>query len=251
MKKVIKKAWFLIMIMSFCMVCFSGCFFQENSRILSNEYFIYIVKDNGNEIRIVGLTDKGKEQEYLIIPNEISGKKVSNIGCSNNLIMAQIENEYGSYDYIQIQSENLKKIFIMSDVVVMKNSWVVGDGIQNCPNLEGLFYLLKKEYESANAFNDLPFNESPANVSYFYNYDNAPNDNYYWIDDYDYGEKIDFIPPEPTRAGYTFGGWYKESECINKWNFEIDALPSALYGEDNLELYQETKLYAKWIEIGE
>ena len=27
-------------------------------------------------------------------------------------------------------------------------------------------------------------------------------------------------PAAPERAGYTFGGWYTEKECTNKYNFE-------------------------------
>ncbi|MHB1454762.1 MAG: leucine-rich repeat protein, partial [Saccharofermentanales bacterium] len=41
-------------------------------------------------------------------------------------------------------------------------------------------------------------------------------------------------PAAPTRTGYTFGGWYKESGCINAWNFATDKITAA------------TTLYAKW-----
>ncbi len=90
-----------------------------------------------------------------------------------------------------------------------------------------------------------------ANVSYFYNYETEENNGYYWIDDWDYGGKIEFTPPEPEREGYTFGGWYKEPECINKWDFETDVLPEERTeineeGEEEV-VYQETKLYAKWV----
>ena len=44
-----------------------------------------------------------------------------------------------------------------------------------------------------------------------------------------------------------FYGWYKEPECVNLWDFEIDRLPKAQYDEEGTETYQETKLYAKWI----
>ena len=81
-----------------------------------------------------------------------------------------------------------------------------------------------------------------ANVSYYLNYD---ENNYYYIDYYENSEKICYIPPIPQRDGYTFGGWYKESDCINAWNIETDTLPKAQYNEQ--EIYQETKLYAKWI----
>ena len=45
----------------------------------------------------------------------------------------------------------------------------------------------------------------------------------------------------PKKEGYIFDGWYKEKECINKWDFEIDTVKL----EENIE---EIKLYAKWIE---
>lgn len=87
-----------------------------------------------------------------------------------------------------------------------------------------------------------------ANTSYLFNYEDSPNDGYFFINDFEYGKTIENTPYEPLRAGYTFGGWYKEPACINAWNFETDTLPSAQYNEDGQELYQETKLYAKWIE---
>ncbi len=80
-----------------------------------------------------------------------------------------------------------------------------------------------------------------------FNYADAPNDGYFFIQDYEYGETIEDTPYIPLREGYIFGGWYKETACINKWNFETDTLPKTLYNEHGEEVYQETKLYAKWI----
>jgi uncharacterized repeat protein (TIGR02543 family) len=42
-------------------------------------------------------------------------------------------------------------------------------------------------------------------------------------------------PTAPTKAGYTFGGWYKEATCVNAWNAATDKVTS------------KTTLYAKWI----
>ena len=39
---------------------------------------------------------------------------------------------------------------------------------------------------------------------------------------------------QPTRTGYDFCGWYKESGCTNLWNFEMDIVTS------------ETTVYAEW-----
>ena len=41
-------------------------------------------------------------------------------------------------------------------------------------------------------------------------------------------------PAAPTEEGWTFGGWYKESSCVNRWEF----------GADNVT--GNTTLYAKW-----
>ena len=41
-------------------------------------------------------------------------------------------------------------------------------------------------------------------------------------------------PADPSAAGYTFGGWYKEPECTTAWVFETDTVTSNF------------TLYAKW-----
>ena len=41
-------------------------------------------------------------------------------------------------------------------------------------------------------------------------------------------------PTSPTRTGYTFGGWFKESACTNVWTFASD------------KVMDNTTLYAKW-----
>ena len=47
------------------------------------------------------------------------------------------------------------------------------------------------------------------------------------------GEKI-VEPAWPVRAGYEFAGWYKESECLNAWNFATDSVSASI------------TLYARW-----
>ncbi|WP_205694173.1 InlB B-repeat-containing protein [Clostridium sp. JN-9] len=59
------------------------------------------------------------------------------------------------------------------------------------------------------------------------------------------GSDVDYIiadkdtliqaPDSPTRPGYTFEGWYKEAECINKWDFAAEKVTS-----------NNITLYAKW-----
>ena len=41
-------------------------------------------------------------------------------------------------------------------------------------------------------------------------------------------------PIQPTKTGFEFGGWYKQSKCIEQWDFENDLINS------------DITLYAKW-----
>ncbi|HWR57094.1 MAG TPA: S-layer homology domain-containing protein [Negativicutes bacterium] len=68
-------------------------------------------------------------------------------------------------------------------------------------------------------------------VAYYYNF--ASEGAYTMQTDIPYGSTLT-APAVPVRAGYTFGGWYQEADCVNPWTFESDTIFSA------------TSLYAKW-----
>ena len=50
------------------------------------------------------------------------------------------------------------------------------------------------------------------------------------------GTTLSTPSPDPTRTSYTFIGWYKDSACVNPWNFSVDTITA------------NTILYAKWSE---
>ena len=253
MKRIKRIAIMAIMfVYIFCIsTSFVGC--EIGLRLYETEYFIYTVTYENPRVGILGLTDKGKEQEYLVIPETIDGKKVTFISCDGDDVK-KIKEKYGDMKYSCLQSENVKKVFVIPEIKVYNGSF-----FKCATHLEGVFYISNETkiqeninhydyyYTEKNKMVDYGVRMHKANVSYCYNYENAPNNGYYWIDNYAYGEKIEYIPESPIRDGYTFDGWYKEPECINVWNFEVDILPQAEYGEEGYEVYQETKLYAKWI----
>lgn len=212
---------------------------------------------------ILGTTEQGNNQKYLVVPEYIEGVEVKSFGAYNPF--HDINMTGTKYYPLDIVSNKLEKVYFQSNIEMYSAPF--NGGGSKCPNLKKVMYLsyenfrhdasgylvyyprnVYEEYKDANIY---MVDRRPANVSYQYNYEGAKNGGYYWIDDCDYGAIIEFIPPEPTREGYTFGGWYKEPECINKWNFEIDTLPQEqilLNDEgEQLAVYQETILYAKWI----
>ena len=235
-------------------------------------YKVYNKGENKEEyIIILGLSETGKKKEAIVIPETIDGIQVEKIGENGK-----------AYDGCSFYSTVLKRVYIpFSDCEIRS----FGYGF---PKNTKIFKLTSSfpgitcyvtsywynENENRLSSNDvilkgnLPYislfykivHYYYANVSYMYNYDTDLNHGYYWIDDYEYGTKILYKPDDPEREGYTFGGWYKESECINKWDFDNDTLPeytgdiegykeALSRNEMYTEKYVETKLYAKWIEM--
>ena len=87
-----------------------------------------------------------------------------------------------------------------------------------------------------------------ANTSYHFNYENAPNEGYFFINNFENGALIENTPYEPLREGYVFDGWYKEPQCINKCNFGVDTYVEQ-YDENGEVIFNELKLYANWKNI--
>lgn len=210
-----------------------------------------IYKDKDEKIDIVGISDAGKEKTILIVPKEIKNIQVGSVTysleyCTDKEDTGNLQAVYlieGVVSYGFSKAHNLKKFIIIDKSYAdYANDYI------------GVDFGLTKVYCPKNVCVDTTGKQIGyegkynANVTYYYNYEGAENSGYYWIDNYDYGTKIEYVPENPTREGYEFGGWYKEESCENKWDFEIDTLPSILKGTQGETLYQETKLYAKWIE---
>lgn len=222
------------------------------------DFIVWFYKDY---CEIYGTTEEGNNKRFLVIPEYIDGVRVDALGVRS--FAGAIDMVSGDVTYPRIKSDVLEKIYFESAIVCYPFLSNI------CDNLKKVIYPKAEEYwqriKECNVYYPRDVYESktwdgnyPANVSFYYNYEGADDDGYYWIDDCDYGEKIEYIPKDPEREGYTFGGWYKEPECINEWDFEIDTLPEEkkeekevyVNGETVIEevtVYQETILYAKWI----
>ena len=251
MKKI--KRLFLTSVLLYLLIFIVSCdakpYFNRSSG-----YFKYKIDVDTKEVVLVGLTEKGEEQETLVIPSIIDGKKVSRIGYFKKRLWA------GSYWASDFKSEKLKTIYFPSGF----SKFYVYRFYKNIPNIEMVYwgdvifnielvyaadlkYISKNNYYEQIKKRDDYFDYTKviiANVTY---YINDGTDNPYFVDEVS-DSVVNVTPPTPYRAGYKFTNWYKEKECINLWDFEKDKVPKIKYDSDGNEIYEEIKIYAGWEE---
>ncbi len=227
--------------------CLTGCSTAES---LPNENFYCKILDENN-IAIGGLRTY-PESGVVFFPEQIEGYTVSKLGFPSGMGFGG-NGEFSAYSS---GGKFIKRIYVPHTVKVVDSDYMkpppelkvfyCGEVIDLAGFESGRWgceiYLPAEKYELFKVIHDderYTFDSIllKANVSYHLNYD---EENYYYVDYYENGEKILYIPPIPQRDGYTFGGWFKEAECINQWNFDTDTLQIS-------EEIQEIKLYAQWI----
>jgi hypothetical protein len=234
------------------MICFccalSGCGSDPLERSEYGDYLYRVTNDSMRKhcITIMELSEQGKQKETIVFPTEINGVLVKAFG-----------DEFGFRIEGKIESENLKNVYMHSQIerFVNDNSfnelkgYTLYSGFSEDMSRYFVFYdtvylskedntWLNKLESDHEVFEKVRY----ANVIYYYNYDNKTT---FFVDDCD-GTVVNVIPPNPYRKGYEFLGWYKEPECINKWDFDNDIVPSKEYDENGQYILKEIKLYAKW-----
>lgn len=139
MKKTLKRTIALLgaaMLTVFSLGTMSACVEKELPRY-EEGYFQYAVREkNGKKFAyIVGLTELGQEQEYLIFPTSIGGADIYNIGY-------MIDRGLGGWRNIgNIYSENLKRLFFPYEypTLTLENTgaiWLSQEG--------GVFYGMRR-----------------------------------------------------------------------------------------------------------
>ncbi len=241
-----KKIFAIIILLFFCL-SISGCKTKKDLKTYEN-FKYYLLDDIAY---IYELSEDGKIKNTIILPSNIENYKTG-LGVKFGIMIP---------DKVILESSNLTSIYFNTDIITNTYSDnAVYFSISNIENIKIFLPNTNQLIENIESFgNDLyysnefykknkvivtNFGGKIANVSYNYNYEKEFET--FFIDDID-GEKIKNIPPNPIREGYIFDGWYKEQECINKWDFNLDIVPLKIYNRDNEYYYQETILYAKWI----
>ena len=262
------KKKLLLMVLLCSIGTLTSCFEKKALPEYEDVYFKFAVKqypDESREAYLTGFTELGKEQKYLVLPPKIRHIEIKGLGYkyTKGPLIGSPTIEIGLFE-----SVNLEKIYIpdyyfysSKGKYELPNCFLVC-WKSSCPlrlnsDSSGLkgnivsYNRYKKIFRNASASSFKEMMIIVANVNYMYNYEGAENEGYYWVDSYD-KDLIEFIPPKPQREGYIFGGWYKEKECINAWDFtsditkeEIVALSYKEFAEEELVTY----LYAKWYSI--
>ena len=283
MKKLIKSIIFILLAtMALFCGCFTGCFDITHSFIEDGDFKYYYIKDE-DCYAIVGTTEQGFKQT-VYVPTHFRGKEVRYTGLVRtnysgakeySLKVKNCERLYFSYLHIPTlpnYAGDVKTVFFANATEEYSGSaWSIIGSTETCigyvstplydyiKEYINLFindigiteidnYIFKKRLE----LNNQVYEKSmiKANLSFIFNYDEAPNEGYFFIDNYESESLIKKAPYEPTREGYAFAGWYKEAECINVWDFDNDRLPKFEYDSDGyVTNFIETKLYAKWIKV--
>lgn len=175
-----------------------------------------------------------------------SSVNADNIKLKNLYLPGTIDEQWGNDSdsvYVCPDSENFRLFYCGSVMDVLKIARHKDGNTYYVPanNYDEFVYFCKRSWQYLiPKASEMIFK---ANVVYNLNAEDMVQ--YYYVD-YVEGDqtpcKIENIPPEPTRVGYKFDGWYIDKECYTKWNF--DSIPIFVPTENNPD--GEFNLYAKW-----
>ena len=252
-----KKKLYLFII-SFIFLTIISCKQAPADIIYESGFFQYKIMDlnsDGNkEVLLMGLSEEGKQQATIVIPVEIDGYEVTSLGHYYRFLGRQgvFESEKLKVIYIANNITNVENELLFESISLEKiytgdfQSSIGAKWLDLMLSSEQLFlssYLYNQTYQYFSNYQSLE-KCNQANVLYDLNYG---EDNIFLVDDCD-GTIVNVLPPDPILEGYEFVGWYKEPECLNKWDFQNDVIPKKEYTENGEYILKETKIYAKWIE---
>lgn len=239
MKKIIA-----LVLLSTLLFCFSGCDAYDEYKkknFWAGGFACKVLSDGTLAVGDVSNSSGFVVGDALFIPYEINGYTVTKLGFHSGM-------GFGGNGEL---STSFRRIYVPNTIksVGSNNTYYtageVGYKIFYCGTVMNLFkvcafgnfYVPYQEQEKFTQTISKDKKISAANVGYYLNYG---ENTYYYIDYYENGKNIEYIPPIPTRSGYTFDGWFKESNCVNQWDFDVDIVQTN-------EIKDEVKLYAKWI----
>jgi len=290
------KKWYTKIIclsMLFIMVLSSGCYcgslsFSTFPPVKTEaEGDFLLTKNDYNEYLIYDLSKQGLNKEYIVVPETIRGNDAKIYPYNGGTVFrnsSKLKKVYLSYEiFVANWNSALENNRKKATIFYEDKSFTINRGIMLCGNsflsvYKGarMFYscmTFKKHFkdnvwyalERSDTTNYKSLDYLLANITFMYNYQDSPNEGCFWIDDLETGETLNYIPT-PTRDGYTFGGWYADSECTMPYDFTLPHIKKPLK-EGSYEWLEEkngqttntkeyylyypedyvTYIYAKWI----
>lgn len=232
----------------FAMLFLSGCGSKDKTNFVSDNFNCTKIEQTNIA---VGDLSNDFESNVIFIPYKIKGFNVRQLGFDSGL-------GFGGVGYLTSYVPDrytLEKIYCPSSIETINTGYmkyaknlkvfycgkVLDLSLLNAQDRSIEFYVPNDKY--VEFYNEL--SESckkqlrRSNVFFDLNYETE--NTCYYIDYYPNGNKIENLPPNPERKDHEFIGWYKDSQCTEKWSFEQDNIPI-----QETEEYQELKLYAKW-----
>ena len=243
-KKAITMLILTVLLLTAVLSCMSGCtkkdkpFYYRFNRMFETDYFVCKYNEDETNVTILELTDKGQEQEILVIPEEING-----------LPVVQLGGETKGYPYViphYLKSPITRKMYVSASSLCANNS-IKMDKLEDI-----VVYPFSQQQEIKVVYVDekvrIYINKGIKGTSYFNDYGFHPSyENLYmeanvtfysepgiicFVDNYSISN-LYIQPPIPQKEGYSFLGWYPDIELDSQWN-------------ESYPQYQSLDLYAKW-----
>ncbi len=178
---------------------------------------VYIMTATGREIE----NEVVRYNWAYINPNfnrEIDLNTTYTIACLDYL--AFHTNASREYDYFpSIGNQNPTPL--SKNYREILRDWLTSNGYNTGTELNSNDYL-----SSVTVFNKNFTITTEYTATFMYNYNDAPNSGVYATVDMVYKSVVaDHLPIDPTRDGYTFGGWYRDAECtkaLGGWYLDRD-----------------------------
>ena len=252
-----KRSKAIILFLSILLVIFTLTSCMNKDSFKKSGYFTYTSDYNNSKCySIVGLTEEGEQQETLVFPSQINGRKVVGVGVEKHTFA------FGDEKIHFFESEKLKTIYFpkgYSNTMLSKSFygslsnvktvyWADYHQSRLLPPYEDTYVSSQflKHQDSKEIYKDGFLNMFPrfhlANVEY---YMNDGTEDVYFVDHVS-GTKVNVEPSIPYREGYTFRGWYKDIELTQLFDFENDIIPEIKLDEEGNEIIDVTKIYASW-----
>ncbi len=193
---------------------------------------------NETYVCLLDLTELGKQQEIIAIPEFINGLPVKQLGGIQHTCVYSLP--------YRMNSENLKKLYILNETtkifkgLIVPNATVVIMGFSSISNDDqrlGRAAGRMSNCEAQNIIYDFSIDEEEAKNHIFQEGTRVANVYYFVNEELKYTDYIEenglYLYPEDYDAKLKNVTWYMDKDCTRLWNREFRLLPE----ENVLNLY--------------